>query len=297
VNLDAVEKLADAVLYEGYILYPYRASSLKNQKRFNFGVLVPAAYSIAEDDAEACVMQTECLIEGGPLTRIEVKVRFLQPVGVGSWSEAIERTVGPVQCPLSSLVETPQLVPFDFPLIHGTVEIEARSLGDSLFRVTVRISNQTPLDSPEPLDRKQILPHSFASTHTILAVETGDFVSLLDPPDHLRDAASACRHIGTWPILAGDEGDRSVMLSSPIILYDYAHIAPESPGDLCDGAEIDEILTLRILTMTDEEKREIRDGDDRGRRILERTESLSEAHLMKLHGVLRQLGPGTGERK
>ena len=79
------------------------------------------------------------------------------------------------------------------------------------------------------------------------------------------------------------------MLSSPIILYDYPQIAPESPGDLFDGAEIDEILTLRILTMTDEEKREMRKTDERARKMLERTESLPMEHLMKLHGTLRDL--------
>jgi len=61
------------------------------------------------------------------------------------------------------------------------------------------------------------------------------------------------------------------MLASPIILYDYPQIAPESPGDLFDGTEIDEILALRIMTMTDDEKREMRNTDVRARRILERT--------------------------
>jgi hydrogenase maturation protease len=79
------------------------------------------------------------------------------------------------------------------------------------------------------------------------------------------------------------------MLSSPIILYDYPQIAPESPGDLFDGAEIDEILSLRIMTMTEEEKQEMRESDDRARRILERTETLPEEQLMKLHGALRGL--------
>ena len=86
------------------------------------------------------------------------------------------------------------------------------------------------------------------------------------------------------------------MLSSPIILYDYAQVAPESPGDLFDGAEIDEILTLRILTLTDEEQQEVRNGDERARRMLERTETLPEEHLMKLHGALRGLRPAEERR-
>jgi hydrogenase maturation protease len=79
------------------------------------------------------------------------------------------------------------------------------------------------------------------------------------------------------------------MLASPIILYDYPQIAPESPGDLFDGTEIDEILALRILTMTDEEKQEMRQTDEHARTMLERTESLPMEHLMKLHGTLREL--------
>ena len=85
------------------------------------------------------------------------------------------------------------------------------------------------------------------------------------------------------------------MLSSPIILYDYPQVAPESPGDLFDGAEIDEILSLRILTLTDEEKAEMRRSDDRARRILERTETLPPEHFMKLHGTLRGLYPAGKE--
>jgi hypothetical protein len=93
-------------------------------------------------------------------------------------------------------------------------------------------------------------------------------------------------------VLVGEIGERKMMLASPIILYDYPQIAPESPGDLFDGTEIDEILALRILTMTEEEKQEVRAGDERARRILERTESLPPEHFQKLHGALRGLGRG-----
>jgi hydrogenase maturation protease len=129
------------------------------------------------------------------------------------------------------------------------------------------------------------------STHTILEVTDGDFVSLLEPPEDLREAGAACRNLGTWPVLAGEKEQCKCMLSSPIILYDYPEVAPESPGDLFDGTEIDEILTLRILTMTDQEKEEMRHADERARGILERTESLPQEHLAKLHGAMRDLHP------
>ena len=114
---------------------------------------------------------------------------------------------------------------------------------------------------------------SLVSTHVILGVESGEFVSLLEPPDEVQPFVAQCQNVGVWPVLVGDEGQRDTLLASPIILYDYPQIAPESVGDLFDGTEIDEILSLRILTLTDDEKREIRDSDERARQILERTES------------------------
>jgi hydrogenase maturation protease len=280
MNFDAVEKLANAVLYEGYMLYPYRASSVKNQKRFNFGVLAPPGYG-----AEASEMQTECLVRGDTGASLAVKVRFLQPERVESWMDVYERTVGPVE---QRLINPPRREEFDFPPARGTVEVSVQALAGQLYRVTVRIANLSPMERP-PQSREDILPQSFCSTHTLLGVDGGEFISLLEPPSEFADAAAGCTNVGTWPILAGQPGERGVMLSSPIILYDYAQVAPESPGDLFDGAEIDEILSLRILTLTDEEKREMREGDERGRRILERTESLPPEHFMKLHGALRGL--------
>jgi hydrogenase maturation protease len=130
---------------------------------------------------------------------------------------------------------------------------------------------------------------SLVSTHTILSIREGEFVSLLDPPDEWREAAGACHNIGTYPVLVGEEGERDGLLSSPIILYDYPQIAPESAGDLFDGTEIDEILTLRILTLTDDEKREMCECDEWARQILERSERLTAEQQMKMHGTLRGL--------
>ena len=105
----------------------------------------------------------------------------------------------------------------------------------------MRVENLTPLPAAERENREQAQRRALASTHTILAVRDGAFVSLLDPPDDLREAAAQCDNQGTWPVLAGEEGTTDNLLSSPIILYDYPQIAPESPGDLFDSTEIDEI--------------------------------------------------------
>ena len=173
--------------------------------------------------------------------------------------------------------------------LAGAVIIDAESVGTDLFRISVHIENRTP--GAATLTSNAVMPHSFVSTHTILQVHQGTFISLLDPPEAMKTIAQGCHNLHTWPVLVGNEGEYDTMLSSPIILYDYPQIASESPGSLFDGTEIDEILTLRIMTLTDEEKEEIRQGDKRAREILERTEALSPEQFMKLHGVIRNLRP------
>ncbi len=118
-------------------------------------------------------------------------------------------------------------------------------------------------------------------------MEQGEFLSLLEYPENLAGLVAQCENLGTWPVLVGDSAD--TMLSSPIILYDHPQIAPESAGNLFDSTEIDEILSLRILTLSDQEKREVRESDDRARAILERTENMPQEQWMKLHGALRGL--------
>jgi len=253
VNLEMVEKVANAVLYEGYLLYPYTASAIKNQHRWNFGVLDPPGAGSSE-------MQTEVLVVGTD-PNVSAKVRFLQEDG----QSTVERQVKGGEFSFTAAGE-----------IRGDVTLSTTPLTDHLRRVTVLIRNLSAICS-------------MLSTHTILTVEKGEFISLMDPPPEYREAAATCRNIGTWPVLAGVEGERNVVLSSPIILYDYPQIAAESPGDLFDSTEIDEILSLRIMTLSDDEKAEIRAGDEQARRILERTESLPPEQFMKLHGALRGL--------
>ncbi len=100
INMDKVRPIVDAVLYEGYLLYPYRATSTKNRQRWTFGGIYPRVYANATGGAEPCYMQTQCLVEGGPGTRIEVRVRFLHPLplsmsraayheGVTTWNGTI----------------------------------------------------------------------------------------------------------------------------------------------------------------------------------------------------------------
>jgi len=151
----------------------------------------------------------------------------------------------------------------------------------------VTIANTTPWEGGA---REDALERTFCSTHTVLRTNGGAFVSLTDPPAELRAHAEACANTGTWPVLVGDAGATDTLLSSPIILEDHPRIAPESPGDLFDGGEIDQLLVLNILSLTDAEKAEMRATDPRAREILERTEGLTPEQLMRLHGAVREFG-------
>ena len=186
--------------------------------------------------------------------------------------------------------------------ITGQVDVTAQHVGDGLFKITAGVVNTSATGhlgsgNQSSVSRDEALMQSLLSAHTILGVNDGEFVSLLDPPASLKDLVSGCSNVGTFPVLAGEEGQRDGMLSSPIILYDYPQVAPESPGDLFDGTEIDEILALRILTLTDDEKHEMRNADERARQILERTETMPMEHFIKLHGVLRGLRPADEEKQ
>jgi hydrogenase maturation protease len=247
--------------------------------------------------------------------RLEVNGTFYQ-----TWQEAVEEVIEVTEFNLSALAAQPMQWPFrlsarqereavrdqrgliigiihrDKARVAGKIDFAAQRLEQGLYKLTTRISNDSQVEAFVTPSRDEALARSLVSAHTILEVRDGEFVSLVDPPEAYRSYASACQNLGTWPVLVGEQGQRDTILSSPIILYDYPQIAPESPGDLFDGAEIDEILSLRILTMTDEEKREMRQSDDRARHILERTEALPEEHFAKLHGVLRGLRPAREEQ-
>ena len=152
-------------------------------------------------------------------------------------------------------------------------------------------SSTPPSNAPVvlPPTRDEALMRSLVSTHAILNVVGGQFISMTDAPTELQDAVNDCKNIGVWPVLVGEAGEKDAMLAAPIILYDYPEIAPESPGDLFDGTEIDEILTLRVMTLTDDEKRDVAAVDERAGAMLKRTEALAREQLMGLHGTVRGL--------
>jgi hypothetical protein len=336
-GLDAVRAVADAVLYEGYLLYPYRATSAKNQLRWQFGVLGPYGAADAGIGEDFRLEMQTLLRNPVPLT---VHLRFLQlqrrrterVEGEGfvdapelridgerwfAWDEAIEverrhllerdedtwtvvaeaaEEVEELRTAMGGVVAG-RLVRQRW-LVEAACSARLEPIG-GLYRLTVAINNLT---SSAGLDKESALRQSLIGTHLI--IEGAGFVSVIDPPAEARAAAESCRQHRCWPVLVGEPGEElrylsggddppepprtsSFVLGSPIILYDYPEIAQQSAGSLFDATEIDEILTLRVLTMTEEEKAEARATDRKAAAIIERCDQMTPEELQRLHGVLR----------
>ncbi len=291
MSFERARRIADAVLYEGYILYPYRPSATKNRFRWQFGVVAPREWS--EVGGDPWEMQTECLVEPAGLPLVDVTIRFLQVRAKDSvsaeWDEGIERSIDCRSVAVEEIVTSARDVPFEFPgeaPLTGVVRLAAERLG-TFFKLRVRIENHTAFPDAATADRSAAMRRALVGCHTLLAAKAGGFVSLIDPPAAARDAARYCANLHTWPVLVGEVGERDTLLSSPIILDDYPAIAPQSQGDFYDSAEIDELLTLRVMTLTDEEKREAAASDERARRIIERCDNMAPEVFERLHGTAR----------
>jgi hypothetical protein len=311
--LEAVDAIADAVLYEGYLLYPYRASSSKNRVRWQFGVLVPPSYA-AEGTGEHDACRTECLLEGDDAALVHVRVRFLQVQArsggeAPTWDEAVEREHD-VELRLGDLIRDDMAMSITVPggtlteggvlrqrhALHGELRLHAERLPGpyGVVRLRADVVNVCHWDGAGAT-REEAVRHSLVAAHTVLTISGGRFLSLLEPPEWARGYVEECVNEHTWPVLvAGEE----TVLSSPIILYDNPEIAPESPVGFMDGTEIDEILALRTLTLTDEEKREARATDSRAAELLDQVDDLPREVFERLHGALRSVRPhSAAERK
>lgn len=348
---DPAREVARAALYEGYVLWPYRKSAPKNQRRWTFGGVHPQAWSEAGHPDDAWQMRTECLLRipasphgsdgdererGAPALHVEARflqvverrvarvlderLAFVEEIEIDgdrwvAWDEAREREVRLPALRTGPAAETRRPITIHAASerewlegaaggrrgalvrtwrdLAGEVSVRCEPVNHRVLRVSVVVSNTTDWSGD---GREDALRSTFASTHVVLRAEGAEFVSLTDPPEDLAEAADACRNEGCWPVLVGARGACDTMLASPIILPDYPVIAPESPGDLFDGGEIDEMLALHILALTDEEKEEMRATDPRTREILERTENLDRERLLGLHGAFRdgKTGDPTG---
>jgi len=336
MSFEAAERIADAVLYEGYVLYPYRASAQKNRVRWQFGIVAPRDFSDATG-SDPWWAQTECLIDPHGRPTLDLRLRFLQvqsrsversaehgsfePVHrllvddreIIGWDEGVARTHEIPGIAIEDLLERGRRVS-----VPSSAGLESEAVCDArgaprgrivrerwpidahlllaaerqgrFVKLRLRLENVTAWPVGDA-DRDRAMRRSLVSAHLLLHARGAAFVSLLDPPDDAAVAVAACANVRSWPVLVGTAGARDLMLASPIILYDYPAIAPESPRDLCDGTEIDEILALRVMTLTEDEKREARATDERARDIVDRTDSIPREVFERLHGAFRHLQP------
>ena len=330
--LTAARAVADAVLYEGYLLYPYRASAGKNQCRWQFGVLGPpgaaeagageepglaSEFLLTHRGAAELTVWLRCLqLQSREVERVDAAAGFV-PVSdlcvegrqLLSWDEAVEHEV-PVAT--TTLGAEPGGATYEVDLAGGEDVSELRSdAGDLVGRLvrrrwplagSVRVA-WAPVPGVEGVSRLEVgventgrpadagdkvesTRRSFLGAHLLLSCAGGAFVSMTDPPPGLAAAAAGCHQQRCWPVLAGPAGQDDVLLVSPIILEDHPTLAARSPGALFDSTEIDEILTLRILTMSEQEKAEARATDARAGEIIDRSERLSAEEMAGLHGAM-----------
>lgn len=297
------------MLYEGYVLYPYRASALKNSMRWQFGVIEPGNR-----------LGTTVVIEADtPSARLGMSVRFLRPCRrrpldseqPQPWDEGVddEWTLESVDLG-TTRGAGPHTQSFRRPAVHetgrhqGTRVVRAMPAVEMSATVTVRevarhlvaeivIGNRTVVETgTDETGRRRgdLAPGSVVGLHLLLWVDGGSFVSVTDPPLDAAAVVESARGEGLYPVLVGSLGTSDVALALPIILYDDPHIAAESQRPMFDATEIDELLALRVLTLTDEEKRLARATDARTSAIVEHVMGLSPQMWATLHGTERPAG-------
>ena len=319
--LDEAARVADAVLFEGYLLYPYRASAQKNRLRWQFGVLTPAGFPGEPDRS-----RTEVLLERRPGAVLQVRLRFLHlrsrtvhdadglPVdelGDGDdrrfpWEEGVPREID-----ASVGLDEPgaHTVTFTVPDEHtvepvdgghverrclplaGRIVVSADPLPGPYDVLRLRVDVVNDSVCPDGASREVALRTSLITSHTLLAVSAGAFLSATDPAEWALPATRELDNRHTWPVLAGPRERSDLLLSSPIILADHPQLAPESPTNLFDGTEIDEILSLRTLVLTDDEKAEARATDPRAAAVVDAVDAMPPEIWELLHGAIRTLRP------
>jgi hypothetical protein len=304
MNFERARAIADAVLMEGYALYPYRASAPKNRYRWTFGVLAPQAWSVA-GGGDAWWLQTQILVVGAPL-RLTGRLRFFQVErrrtgDADAWDEGVLRTVD-FEIPEGRATTvfgfdgcrdvSPSGVRERHPVV-GTLVLEREPVlaERALTRVSIRVENHTAwADLQAP--RERAMHGAFASVHVLIGAEEAAIMSAVDPPAWARAESARCSNIRVHPVLVGPPGSDDLVLAAPFIMQDHPQLAPESAGDLCDATEIDELLTLRTQLLTDDEKQQARATDARAAAIVDRAEALPSEWLARMHGAARDLVGG-----
>jgi hypothetical protein len=275
-----LEELIDALLYEGYALYPYTPGATKNATPTPFGILYPPAYAESHPTTFDHLRMDAALAPGADAT-LQAEVRFLQAGAPESDARGIERRVELPLPPLAQLSPDGAAARFALDGLTGTIRMRAEAMDGELVRVRMWVHNTTPLASPETAGRARALESSLISTHAILRAPGSTFHAATDHPE--------LASVNTFPVLATAEDD--TLLGATIVLPDHPQIAPESKGPLFDGTEIEEALLLHVHTLSEPEREAIAGGDPAVRAMVERAVATTPEEMLRLHGRLEMRDP------
>jgi hypothetical protein len=281
-----LEQLVDSLLYEGYALYPYTPGATKNATPTPFGIAYPPAYA-ALSPSTFDHLRLECVLEADPDASLSAEVRFL--VSAGPRHQAAPRRAELPAATLAAARRAPvergaQVEVEGAPPLTIGLRLEVGGEEDGLARVRLRVENRTAVADADGLDRAGALARSLLSTHPLLRVRGGRFVSPLERP---------CESVNTFPVLATPADD--AVLGAAIVLPDHPRIAPESLGSLFDATEIEEALLLHVHALSDGEREEIERQDPAVREMIARAQAATPQDIVGLHGRVTLRDPVTSE--
>jgi hypothetical protein len=260
-----LDELVSSLLYEGYALYPYTPGATKNATPTPFGIVYPPRYA-AESSATFDLACVECLVApASEATRLNATVWFLTPSG--ERHEAAERSV-----PVGPLALGEEATA---PFAEGHVVLRSKPAADGLWHVSCAIHNT--VEVPAGLDRGGALMHSLISTHIVVQVDGGRFISPLE--------SDGCQSVNSFPVLATVEDD--AILGAAIVLPNHPRISEESRVNLFDNSEIEEALLLHVHALSEDERASMADQDPVVREMIARALATTPEDMIRLHGGLK----------
>jgi len=261
---EELEELVSSLLYEGYALYPYTPAATKNATPTPFGIVYPPDYA-SECTGAFDRARLECVAEAGAGAQLTVTLRFLAASGERHQAQERRVEVGPVA--------VGERVSVEFEGGRLTLRSESCGEGQALVRSCVHNTAQVG----PGLDRAAALGSSLLSTHVVVQISEGRFVSPLE---------AGRESVNIWPVLATAADD--AVLGAAIILPDHPRIAPESHGNLFDNTEIEEALVLHVHALSDSEREQAASQDPVVREMLERTLAVTPQEIIGLHSGLKR---------
>ncbi|MEO7294341.1 MAG: hypothetical protein ABIW34_14630 [Ginsengibacter sp.] len=328
LNLPSIlEELTRTLLYEGYSLFPYHRSAIKNQKPVPFGVIYPKDYNTYNQHSHAA-MQSECIVTGGDDLSINIIVRFLHLIKtevlkqnnekenevddvVAGW-QTIEREINSGNLLITELIKNRK----EFPIRFDKMNEDRYVYDDSDNVKAKRINSASEIKGNVIIEASTV--ENMKNTFRI-RVNITNTSSIVNADVIARDEALCQSFLSTHIILKSANGEfisgqnpaenfkqaiaqckntgtwpilvdesNTTMLCSPIILYDHPQINPQSKGDLFDSTEIEEALMLHFAVMSDDEKNRIADSDEKLKAMLNKVGMVTPEEMIGLHGGMHE---------